>query len=68
MNRKSLKIEGMTCHHCVMALRKSFQMVEGVTGAEVEVGKADVTFDEARVNDSKLAEAVARAGFKVRDY
>jgi copper chaperone len=68
MNTKSLNIEGMSCHHCVMALRKSFEMIDGVDDAEVEVGKANVSFDETKVDDGKLFEAVVRAGFKVRDY
>jgi copper chaperone len=68
MNTKSLKIEGMSCHHCVMALRKSFEMLDGVAYADIEVGKANVSFDETKVDNGKLLEAVARAGFKVRDY
>lgn len=68
MTTKSLKIEGMSCHHCVMALRKSFEMLDGVANAEVEVGMADVSFDETKVDDGKLLEAVVRAGFKVRGY
>lgn len=68
MKNKTLKIEGMSCHHCVMALRKSFQMVDGVEEADVEVGKVNLSFDEARVTDKDLEEAVARAGFKVRVY
>ena len=68
MTTKSIKIEGMSCHHCVMALRKSFRMIDGVEDAEVEVGKATVIYDEASVDDTKLNEAVTRAGFKVRDY
>ena len=68
METRVLNIEGMHCQHCVMALKKSFEMVEGVEGAEVEVGRASVVLDESRVSDSGLSEAVERAGFKVRDY
>lgn len=68
MAEKDIKIEGMSCHHCVMALRKSITMVAGVTDADVEVGRARVTYDEAKVTDEALAEAVTRAGFKVRPF
>ena len=68
MKSKSLKIEGMNCHHCVMALRKSFEMVDGIDNANVEAGRADVAFDEAKVDENMLIDAVTRAGFKVRDY
>lgn len=47
MAEKTIRIDGMNCHHCAMALSKSFKMIDGVTDAEVEVGKAIVSFDEA---------------------
>jgi copper chaperone CopZ len=43
MAEKPVKIEGMNCQHCVMALRKSLQMVEGIEDAEVEVGTAKLS-------------------------
>jgi len=68
MTKRTMTIEGMHCHHCAMALRKSFTMVDGVSDAEVEVGKATVTFDESRVRDADLKKAVERAGYKIRDH
>lgn len=68
MAKRTMTIEGMTCHHCAMALRKSFTMVDGVIDAEVEVGKATVTFDESRVRDADLRRAVERAGYRIKDH
>lgn len=68
MENKIIRIEGMSCHHCVMALRKSFQMMDGIEEAEVEVGSAKLTLDESKVSDSDINDAITRAGFKVRDY
>lgn len=68
MRQKTLKIEGMSCHHCVMAMRKSFQMVDGMQNAEVEVGQATLEFDESKVTDKDISKAVARAGFKVQEH
>lgn len=65
MADRTLKIEGMHCHHCVMALEKSFKMVDGIEHVDVEVGKAALEFDSARVTDRDITEAVQRAGFKV---
>jgi copper chaperone CopZ len=42
-----LKVDGMTCMHCVGAVRKALQQVPGVEAAEVslEKGQAVVTGD-----------------------
>lgn len=42
-----LKVEGMTCHHCVMAVTKALEGVSGVRKAEVdlEAGRAHVDGD-----------------------
>jgi copper chaperone len=39
-----LKIDGMTCGHCVAAVKKALEDVPGVTGAQVELatGRARV--------------------------
>jgi copper chaperone len=39
-----LKVEGMTCHHCVMAVTKALESVDGVRSAKVdlEAGRAEV--------------------------
>jgi copper chaperone len=39
-----LKIDGMTCGHCVAAVKKALEKVPGVTGAQVELetGRARV--------------------------
>lgn len=40
----NLKVEGMTCHHCVMAVTKALESVDGVRSAKVdlEAGRAEV--------------------------
>lgn len=65
MAEKTLKVDGMSCQHCVMALQKNFQMLDGVTDTNVEVGKATVTYDEGKVSDAQFDEAVTKAGFKL---
>lgn len=68
MADKTLSIEGMNCHHCVMTLEKSFKMLEGMERVEVSVGEAVLGYDSARVTESDINEAVVRAGFKVREH
>ena len=42
----TLKIEGMSCQHCVMRVKKAIDAVQGVSKAEVVIGQAAVSFDE----------------------
>ena len=43
----TLKVNGMTCMHCVGAVKKALEQVPGVEAAEVslEKGQAEVTGD-----------------------
>ena len=61
----ALKIEGMTCQHCVMSAKKAIDSVNGVSSSEVEVGSAKVTYDENNTNGEAIAAAVQNAGYKV---
>jgi copper chaperone len=40
----NLRVEGMTCHHCVMAVTKALESVDGVRSVKVdlEAGRAEV--------------------------
>jgi copper ion binding protein len=67
MAKTTLKIQGMTCNHCVMRVAKALKAVPGVQDAEVDLqkGEASVTFDEVKVTQEKMSKAVVEAGYKV---
>lgn len=67
MKKETLKIQGMTCNHCVMRVQKALKAVAGVQDAQVDLQKAEavVSFDESKVTREKLAFAVVEAGYKV---
>ena len=67
MTTKTLKIQGMTCNHCVMRVAKALKAVPGVQDAKVDLQKAEaaVTYDEVKVAPEKLSVAVVDAGYKV---
>jgi copper ion binding protein len=67
MATTTLKIQGMTCNHCVMRVAKALKATAGVQDAQVDLqkGQAVVTYDEARVSLDKLSFAVVEAGYKV---
>ncbi len=67
MTTKTLKIQGMTCNHCVMRVAKALKAVPGVQDAKVDLQKAEaaVTYDDAKVTMDILSAAVVDAGYKV---
>ena len=67
MANATLKIQGMTCNHCVMRVAKALKAVSGVQDAQVDLqkGEASVTYDDAAADQDKLSFAVVEAGYKV---
>lgn len=65
MSEAVLKIEGMSCQHCVMRVKKAIGQLPGVTDSQVEVGRAKITYDEAKVQEEALRKAVKEAGYTV---
>ena len=67
MKKETLKIEGMSCHHCVMAVQKELSKLDNVKVNDVQIGSADIEFDETKVNEKALADAIGEAGYKLID-
>jgi copper chaperone len=58
-------IEGMSCGHCVMAVRKELSRLDNVKVDDVQIGKAKVEFDETKIQESRIISAIEEAGYKV---
>jgi copper chaperone len=65
MSEASLTIEGMSCQHCVMRVKKAIGLLPGVTESQVDIGTAKITYDESRIRKEDLKKAVEDAGYKV---
>jgi len=61
-----LTIEGMSCQHCVMSVKKAIEGISGVSSVDVSIGNAKVTFDGSKTNSDEIAKAVVNAGYKVK--
>ena len=62
----TLKIEGMTCKHCVMAVEKALGEVEGVKNVQVNLDRGEATFEAAGSVDLDAAKAaVEKAGYTI---
>ena len=65
MTETTIKIEGMSCQHCVMRVKKAIDALSGVSQSDVQVGSAAVQFDESRVKKENITNAIEKAGYKV---
>ena len=65
MQTLTLEIGGMSCGHCVAAVRKALEKVPGVKVDDVQIGRATVEYDPTQVQDTALREAVDDAGYEV---
>jgi copper chaperone CopZ len=61
----TIRISGMSCGHCVSAVRKALEAVPGVSVRAVEIGSASVVLDGARATLADAEAAIDAAGYDV---
>ncbi|MFZ5817614.1 MAG: heavy-metal-associated domain-containing protein [Bacillota bacterium] len=57
-----VKINGMSCGHCVMGVKKALSAVPGVENLEVQIGSAKF---EGNPDLAKVKEAIEEEGYEV---
>jgi copper chaperone len=67
MSETTLKIDGMSCQHCVMRVKKAVSTLPGVAELQVDIGTVKVAYDETKLKKEDLEKAVEGAGYKVVD-
>jgi copper chaperone len=65
VRKATLHIEGMSCGHCLNAVNRALSVVPGVRVDAIQIGRADVSYDESTTDPSQLEAAVAEAGYRV---
>jgi len=60
----SFDIQGMTCDHCVRAVKNALEDVSGVESADVKIGHADVKASDEDLHD-RLASAIKEEGYEI---
>ncbi|AIC72975.1 Putative metal-binding protein [Mycobacteroides abscessus] len=61
MSTTALKVSGMTCGHCVAAVREQVAAVPGVTGVQVDVATGTVTVTSSGPLPAEAVHAAIRA-------
>ena len=66
MGKVVLDVKGMTCHHCVMAVTKAIESVDGTEDVNVslEQGRAEF-FIEDEANVDQVKANIRAAGYEV---
>jgi copper chaperone len=62
----TIKITGMTCQHCVIAVKKALNEIAGITNLDVDLTSGEATFDETQPVDlATVKERIKKAGYEV---
>jgi copper chaperone len=60
-----LEVEGMTCNHCVMAVKKALLKIPGVKDAQVFLDRKEALV-EGEADPTLLVRAVEEEGYRAR--
>jgi copper chaperone len=63
---KTIKVKGMSCQHCVMAVTKALDGIEGIKNVTVDLEGGEASFDETEpVDRETIRERISNAGYEV---
>ena len=67
MTEKTFNVPDMSCGHCKAAIEGELNKLSGVeaASADIEKGIVEVAYDESRVGNEQLVEAIEEAGYTV---
>ena len=66
MVKETLRIEGMSCSHCVLVVRKTIEAFGAATVHDVSVGSALVSFDDGGTSRKDVLQALENQGYPAR--
>ncbi len=65
---ETIKIQGMTCQHCVMSVTKALGKLSGLKNLKVDLVKGEATFENTQnISRASIRQAVEDAGYKVAE-
>ncbi|MBP9020637.1 MAG: heavy-metal-associated domain-containing protein [Syntrophobacterales bacterium] len=63
---RTVKVEGMSCQHCVRAVTKALEAIPGVTDVKVDLARGEASFEEEQpVDEQTLRERLRKAGYRL---
>ncbi len=65
MTTQTFRVKGMTCNHCVMAVKKAIGAVNGVSSVDISLADGMVTVTGTDVSKEDVIRAIEDAGYEV---
>ena len=63
---ETIKIKGMSCQHCVMAVTRVLNEIEGIENITVDLERGEASFDETEsVDEETIRKRIGDAGYEV---
>lgn len=61
-----LNVRGMSCEHCVRAVKNALEGLSGVKGVDISLGsgKVSVDYDDAQTSLEEIKSAIADEGYE----
>lgn len=61
-----IQVKGMSCEHCVMAVKKALSALEGVEKVEVDLSTGEVRFENTKaIAIDQIKGAIEKAGYEI---
>ncbi|MEP6765746.1 MAG: cation transporter [Gemmatimonadaceae bacterium] len=64
MQRVTLQINGMSCGHCVSAVKQALSKVPGVEVDSVAIGQAVISYEPDQTKSTDITDALADVGYE----
>ncbi|GAB4293117.1 MAG: heavy-metal-associated domain-containing protein [Ignavibacteriaceae bacterium] len=64
--KKEIKIEGMSCSHCIMAVEKELKKLAPAS-LNVQLGLAEIISGKKEIPDEKIKAAIQNAGYEITE-
>jgi copper chaperone len=63
---ETIKIKGLSCQHCVMAVTKALDEIEGIENVTVDLERGEASFDKTiTVDRETIRKGISDAGYEV---
>ena len=69
MRQETIKVEGMTCQHCVQTITEALNNITGLNTVNVDLIKKEVSvkFNENETKLKKIFDKIIEVGFELPD-
>ena len=67
MQQETIKVEGMTCQHCVQIITDALNNITGLNTVDVDLVKKEVSvkFNENETKLQKISDKIIEVGFEL---